>query len=159
MPKFNQWEHIKKQAKLQMIASGDLKPHEDDRPIPDLYEAYHEYNEDLFGGELPDDLLVKYNFRLKKIYGRCRIKHSGKKGPKAGTRVGCSVVAIELKHGRTDRSTRKTLVHEMCHAYVAIKFGEVGHGPNFWQVMKKCGYHRGHSFANPQPRENDKWSA
>ena len=159
MPKFNQWEHIKKQAKLQMIASGDLKPHEDDRPIPDLYEAYREYNEQLFGGELPDDLLVKYNFRLKKIYGRCRIKHSGKKGPKAGTRVGCSVVAIELKHGRTDRSTRKTLVHEMCHAYVAIKFGEVGHGPNFWQVMKKCGYHRGHSFANPQPRENDKWSA
>ncbi len=159
MPKFNQWEHIKKQAKLQMIASGDLKPHEDDRPIPDLYEAYREYNEELFGGELPDDLLVKYNFRLKKIYGRCRIKHSGKKGPKAGTRVGCSVVAIELKHGRTDRSTRKTLVHEMCHAYVAIKFGEVGHGPNFWQVMKKCGYHRGHSFANPQPRENDKWSA
>lgn len=159
MPKFNQWEHIKKQAKLQMIASGDLKPHEDDRPIPDLVEAYREYNEELFGGELPDDLLVKYNFRLKKIYGRCRIKHSGKKGPKAGTRVGCSVVAIELKHGRTDRSTRKTLVHEMCHAYVAIKFGEVGHGPNFWQVMKKCGYHRGHSFANPQPRENDKWSA
>tara|TARA_B100000131_G_scaffold289093_1_gene300877 strand:+ start:874 stop:1353 length:480 start_codon:yes stop_codon:yes gene_type:complete len=159
VPKFNQWEHIKKQAKLQMIASGDLKPHEDDRPIPDLYEAYREYNEELFGGELPDDLLVKYNFRLKKIYGRCRIKHSGKKGPKAGTRVGCSVVAIELKHGRTDRSTRKTLVHEMCHAYVAIKFGEVGHGPNFWQVMKKCGYHRGHSFANPQPRENDKWSA
>ena len=159
MPKFNQWAHIKKQAKLQMIASGELTPHEDDRPIPDLYEAYHEYNEDLFGGDLPDDLLVKYNFRLKKIYGRCRIKHSGKKGPKAGTRVGCTVVAIELKHGRTDRSTRKTLVHEMCHAYVAIKFGEVGHGPNFWQVMKKCGYHRGHSFANPQPRENDKWSA
>ena len=76
MKKFNQWEHIKRQAKLQMIDSGEIVPHEDDRPIPDLTEAYLEYNEELFGGELPEDLLVKYNFRLKKIYGRCRINHS-----------------------------------------------------------------------------------
>ena len=158
MKKFNQWEHIKRQAKLQMIDSGEIVPHEDDRPIPDLTEAYLEYNEELFGGELPEDLLIKYNFRLKSVYGRCTIKSKGK-GKVPGTRTGCSVTRIELKHGRTDRSTRKTLVHEMCHAYAALKWGEVGHGPNFWRVMGKCGYHKGHRFANPQPRENDKWSA
>ena len=158
MPKFNQWEHIKKQAKLQMIASGELEPHEDDRPIPDLAVAFVEYNDSLFGGELPADLQVLYNPRLRSVYGRCRIKHSGKRGPKPGTRTGCSVTAIELKPGRTNRSVRKTLVHEMCHAYAALKWGEVGHGPNFWQQMKKCGYHKGHDFANPGPRERDKWS-
>ena len=154
----SQWERIKKQAKLQMIASGDLLPTEDDRPIPDLMQAYLEYNARFFGSVLPEDLRVVYNPRLRRIYGRCSIKHSGKSGGKPGTRQGCSVASIDIKPGLTDRATRKTLVHEMCHAYVALKWGEVGHGPNFWQLMKKCGYHRGHDFANPAKRERDKWS-
>ena len=158
MPKFNQWEHIKKQAKLQMIANGDLKPHEDDRPIPDLVAAFQEYNETLFSGFIPVTTLVRYNPRLRRIYGRCCIKSSTKKGARVGTRVGCSVSSIDIKPGLTDRATRKTLVHEMCHAYAALKWGEIGHGPNFWQQMKKCGYHKGHDFANPGPRERDKWS-
>ena len=79
MPKFNQWEHIKKQAKLQMIANGDLKPHEDNRPVDCLTAAFLEYNETLFGGFLPTDLNVRYNPRLRRIYGRCCIKSSGKK--------------------------------------------------------------------------------
>ena len=158
MPTFNQWEHIKKQAKLQMIASGELKPTEDDRPIPDLVVAYLEYNEKHFGGELPKDLQVLYNPRLRRIYGRCSISHNGKRGAKPGTRQGCTVASINIKPSLTNRATRKTLVHEMCHAYAALKWGEVGHGPNFWQQMKKCGYHRGHDFANPGERESDKWS-
>ena len=153
-----QWDRIKKQAKLQMIASGDLLPTEDDRPILDLMVAYLEYNEKHFGGELPKDLQVIYNPRLRRIYGRCCIKHSGKTGGKVGTRQGCSVASIDIKPGLTNRATRKTLVHEMCHAYAALKWGEVGHGPNFWLVMKKCGYHKGHDFANPKDRERDKWS-
>ena len=66
----SQWERIKKQAKLQMIANGDLTPTEDDRPVTDLVVAYLEYNENLFGGELPKDLQVVYNPRLRRIYGR-----------------------------------------------------------------------------------------
>ena len=154
----SQWDRIKKQAKLQMIASGELKPTEDDRPVVDLMEAYLEYNTSLFNDELPKDLQVIYNPRLRRIYGRCSIKHSGKTGGKPGTRQGCSVASINIKPGLTHRATRKTLVHEMCHAYAALKWGEVGHGPNFWQTMKKCGYHRGHDFANPGDRESDKWS-
>ena len=157
MPKFNQWEHIKKQAKLQMIASGDLKPHEDDRPVDCLTAAFLEYNETLFNGFLPENLNVRYNWRLRKIYGRCCIKSTGR-GKKPGLRVGCTVSSIDIKLGLSDRATRKTLVHEMCHAYAALKWGEVGHGPNFWQQMKKCGYHKGHDFTNPGERESDKWS-
>ena len=151
------WDRIKKQAKLQMIASGDLKPKEDARPLESLEDMYDEYNHELFDGVLPTDLPVHWNAKLRRSFGRAAMTSTGR-GKQRGTRTGVKLVRIEIKPGLTARRTRKTLVHEMCHMWAAPTHGEVGHGPHFWQKMKKCGYPKGHFFANAKARETDKWA-
>ena len=151
------WKEIKKKAKLQMIANGDLKMHEDARPLGELEDMYDEYNHSLFGGTLPTALPVVWNAGLRRAYGKAFYTASGK-GKVRGTRTGCKPKKIEMKPGLTPRMTRKTLVHEMCHIWAFMTHGEVGHGPRFWLQMKKCGYRKGHFFANQLAREEDKWA-
>ena len=151
------WARIKKQAKLQMIKNGDLSPHEDARPLLSLEDMYDEYNHELFDGMLPEALVVRWNPKLRRAYGKAFYTATGK-GKVRGTRVGCKPTHIEIKPGLTARMTRKTLVHEMCHIWAFSKHGEVGHGPHFWTRMSKCGYRRGHFFANQLKREADKWA-
>ena len=151
------WAEIRKKAKMQMIANGDLTPHEDSRPLESLEDMYDEYNHSLFGGALPEDLPVYWNPKLRRAYGKAFYTHAGK-GKKRGTRTNCKPHKIQIKPGLTDRMTRKTLVHEMCHIWAFQTHGEVGHGPHFWSMMGKCGYRRGHFFANQLERETDRWA-
>ena len=149
---------ILKEAKRQMYESGTLQNHVDSRPVFGLQELYLELNDELFKGALPEDLPVIYSFDLNKgrskstCYGKCYYSSQGIN--RRGHRKGCKAVKIEIKPGMTPAQTRKTLVHEMCHAFCFNRFGEVGHGKQFWIKMKKCGYPRGHEL----PSQRDKWS-
>ena len=149
---------ILEQVKNQMYESGQLSNRVDNRPFESLSALYLELNSELFADELPKDLTVVYSFDLNKgrrtttCYGKCYYKSDGKS--KRGHRKNCHAVKIEIKPGMTAAQTRKTLVHEMCHAYCFNKFGEVGHGKQFWLKMRKCGYPKGHEL----PDQRDKWS-
>ena len=145
-------------VKNQMYESGQLSNKVDDRPYDSLTNLYLSLNDELFNGALPQDLPVVYSFELNKgrrtttCYGKCYYQSDGL--TKKGHRKNCRAVKIEIKPGMTAAETRKTLVHEMCHAYCFNKFGEVGHGKQFWIQMRKCGYPRGHEL----PTQRDKWS-
>ena len=150
--------------KKQLAEEGKLDAFKiDDRPIPDsLRELYLQLNDELFDNCLPEDLLVVWSTTLNKgrrktrCYGRAHCKHDGIS--KQGHRINCRPVKIEIAIGMSDRQTRKTLVHEMCHAFCFQEYGEVGHGKQFWIKMRKCGYPKGHIFPNEIQGERDKWA-
>jgi len=150
--------------KKQLAEKGELEAFTvDDRPVPsDIKSLYLELNNELFEGTLPVDLPVVFSATLNKgrrstrCYGKAYYAASafGKKGH----RLNCRPTKIEIAVGMTNRATRKTLVHEMCHAFCYKEFGEVGHGKQFWLKMRKCGYPKGHFFPNEQEGERDKWA-
>ena len=146
------------EAKRQMHSAGTLTYHSDDRPIGDLKQLYLDLNEELFDSALPEELPVLYSFNLNKrrtkstCYGKCYYNSQGISH--RGHRKACKAAKIEIKPGMSPAQTRKTLVHEMCHAFCFNRFGEVGHGKQFWLKMRKCGYPKGHSL----PSHRDHWS-
>ena len=149
-----------RRAKLEMIKNGELQMHEDNRELPhDLRGMYAEYNKELFEESLPKGIPVYWNSGLRRALGKCFYTSTGK-GPKRGTRKDCTPTKIEMNPDWewTARFLRKVMVHEMCHAWAYMKFGEVGHGKMFWKKMRQCGYHKGHVFNNGLPNERDVYS-
>jgi hypothetical protein len=149
-----------RRAKLEMIRNGNLKMHEDNREIPDsLSDLYAELNEELFAAGLPENLPVYWNSGLRRALGKCFYISAGK-GRTRGIRVNCKPTKIEMNPDWewTPRFLRKVMVHEMCHAWVNMKFGEVGHGQMFWKKMRECGYQKGHVFNNGKSNERDTYS-
>jgi len=155
---------ILNQFKRQLAEAGELDAYKtDERPVPsDIKQLYLELNEELFDCVLPDTLPVLLSVKLNKgrskstCYGKAYYEASGVS--KKGHRSNCRPIKIEIALGMTDRMTRKTLVHEMCHVFCFQEFGEVGHGKQFWMKMRKCGYPKGHIFPNEQSGERDKWA-
>ena len=151
-------EMILRQAKLQMMASGEIRCAEDNRPIPQSLELlYQQLNEEHFDGCLPD-IPVVWNPRLHRALGKAFYTSAGM-GKKRGTRKRCSAVRIEIQRGHrfTPRFLRKVMIHEMCHCWAYQEFGEVGHGPRFWKKMRSLGYQEGHRFNNQLINEADKY--
>lgn len=149
-------EVLLRQAKLQMMASGEIECAEDNRPIPQsLQTLYQELNDEHFNGELPD-IPVVWNPGLRRAMGKAFYRSEGK-GKRRGTRKGCEPVRIEIQQGKqwTPRALRKTMIHEMCHCWAYKYHGEVGHGTQFWKKMRKLGYQQGHRFPNQLPGEGD----
>ena len=156
MPKLSRSQIIA--AKKQMRDSGFLKCYEDVRPITDLQYAYDEMNAELFGNELPD-IPVEWNPRLRRCFAKAKCTSLGK-GKRRGTRKNVRAIGIEVSanHAFTPRQLRKTLVHEMCHVWCFVKWGEVGHGPMFWKKMAEVKYPKGHVFHNQLDSERDVYS-
>ena len=114
----------------------------------EFQQAYDHFNVTLFQSELPKCQITmsrKANtlgFYVNKIW---------KAGKDHLDEISLNPDAFK---DRTTEDTLSTLVHEMCHAYCFDKFGEVGHGKQFWIKMRKVGYPRGHEL----PSQRDKWS-
>ena len=114
------------EAKRQMYSNGSLKHQVDERPVDDLQQLYLDLNDELFNSDLPEDLPVIYSFNLNNrrtkstCYGKCYYSSQGIS--KRGHRKKCKAVKIEIKPGMTPSQTRKTLVHEMCHAFCFNRF-------------------------------------
>jgi hypothetical protein len=111
-----------------------------------VQQLYEQLNQELFEGNLPDIPCVE-NGRLKKTFGRCHmsfLRSQKKWEPKK----------IDIQKGLSSEQLRKTIVHEMCHAWASINYGETGHGKYFWHKMKECGYPDGHRLESGR---DDAW--
>ena len=94
------------------------------RPSSDLADLvkdyYKELNTDAFDAALPDDMVIKWNSRLRRTAGRCHFylgNSTQRRGPRA---------EIELSPHVLDSTERlrTTLAHEMCHAAQWLCDGE-----------------------------------
>lgn len=131
--------------------------YEDSRPIPEsAQDLFQQLNQELFGGELPD-IPCSWNDRLSTLGV---IHYRGIKVGRWGDRMWHDVSNfwIELRKGRSARAVRKTLCHEMCHAWELLNFGRGGHDPNFWRKMVLCGYPKDHAFHDELNEEGDYYS-
>ncbi|CAL7936961.1 unnamed protein product [Xylocopa violacea] len=90
---------------------------------------YKLYNEKVFDKELPDDMTIEWNVRMRGTAGYCYNKKSVKT---LGGIVRSSRIVLATKILDTPDRLRDTLIHEMCHAAAWLINGvSDGHGP-FW---------------------------
>tara|TARA_Y100001970_G_C13766844_1_gene618555 strand:- start:84 stop:551 length:468 start_codon:yes stop_codon:yes gene_type:complete len=150
---------ILNRAKHQMLMAGELHRFEDNRQVGDLQDLFDQLNHEFFDGELPD-IDCSYRDGFKRSLGRIVYSSLWTKGQKRGTRKGVEIKAIEIcnKHQFTNRFLRKTMTHEMVHAWCLINHGEAGHGKRFWKKMRQVGYPKGHVWIDAESNEKDKWS-
>ncbi|XP_072756407.1 uncharacterized protein [Anoplolepis gracilipes] len=92
-------------------------------------ELYKLYNEKVFDNQLPKDMPIEWNIRMRGTAGFCYNKKSIKS--LSGV-VRSSRIVLATKILDTPDRLRDTLIHEMCHA-AAWQINNVsdGHGP-FW---------------------------
>ncbi|KAG6803363.1 acidic repeat-containing protein isoform X1 [Apis mellifera caucasica] len=90
---------------------------------------YNLYNDKVFDNELPEDMLIEWNVRMRGTAGFCYNKKSVKT---LGGIVKSSRIVLATKILDTPDRLRDTLIHEMCHAAAWLINGiSDGHGP-FW---------------------------
>ncbi|XP_076760154.1 uncharacterized protein LOC143428848 [Xylocopa sonorina] len=90
---------------------------------------YKLYNEKVFDNELPEDMNIEWNVRMRGTAGYCYNKKSVKT---IGGIVRSSRIVLATKILDTPDRLRDTLIHEMCHAAAWLINGvSDGHGP-FW---------------------------
>ncbi|OAD61210.1 Acidic repeat-containing protein [Eufriesea mexicana] len=90
---------------------------------------YKLYNENVFDNELPKDMTIEWNVRMRGTAGFCYNKKSVKT---LGGIVRSSRIVLATKVLDTPNRLRDTLIHEMCHAAAWLINGvSDGHGP-FW---------------------------
>ncbi len=135
-----------------------MSHYEDTRPLPaTLDELYDQLNAELFGGTLPK---IPCNY-VTDMRSHGRIRYRGTKTGNWGSRQWHNVVLtdISLLPGMTVRAVRKTMVHEMCHAWELVFLGRGGHDTNWWDAMTRCGYPKDHTFRDAiGPGETDYYS-
>ncbi|XP_011140001.1 uncharacterized protein LOC105183501 isoform X2 [Harpegnathos saltator] len=92
-------------------------------------KLYKLYNEKVFDGQLPQDLPIEWNIRMRGTAGYCYNKKSVRS--LTGV-VKSSRIVLATKILDTPDRLRDTLIHEMCHAASwLINNVSDGHGP-FW---------------------------
>jgi predicted SprT family Zn-dependent metalloprotease len=101
-----------------------------------------EYNARVFGGQLPDDLEIKWNARLATTAGITHYKRTWA----PGTNLPLYTAHIELssKVIDTESKLQRTLCHEMCHvaAWLIDHVAKPPHGPVFkkWAAAGMAAY-------------------
>ncbi|XP_076062520.1 uncharacterized protein LOC143037841 isoform X2 [Oratosquilla oratoria] len=92
-------------------------------------KLYSYYNNHVFENQLPADMRIEWNARMRKTAGFCyyQIDRSKPSGRGARLELSCKVIDIPER-------LRDTLIHEMCHAAAWIISGyKDGHGP-LWKA-------------------------
>tara|TARA_R110000824_G_scaffold54925_5_gene151485 strand:+ start:449 stop:991 length:543 start_codon:yes stop_codon:yes gene_type:complete len=112
---------------------------------PNIKEMFVELNEQHFNGEIPD-IPVVWNTRMTTTAGYCRYRRS------AGQLRPMKIDLSEKLFRNMDfdlSKVKRTLVHEMVHAYLCHKFNEKGHTPRFQRMMTNItGEHKNHRCHN-----------
>ena len=113
---------------------------------PNIKTMFAELNTLHFDNKIPSDLPVVWNNRMTTTAGYCRYK-----------RVGWDMVPTKIdlsdKLFRTmdydEEKIRRTLIHEMVHAYLAETRNITGHGWEFQSIMDKItGEYKNHRTHN-----------
>jgi len=104
-----------------------------------LKAKYKEFNKKYFANELPTDIELKFNGRLKSAVGRCTSLYNKKTGEITPIRIELATFpADRYKDEYHEDFYDDTLVHEMVHAWVDINKGNVpAHGNEFKTKMKE----------------------
>lgn len=138
-------------AKRQMYRNT-VEFREDTRPVHSIKNLYRELNKELFDNQLPENLEVKMNGKLRKCLGKAYYIYSPE-GKLIPTRI-----EIKKNHRWTSRFIRKVMTHEMCHVWAYKFHNEEKHGPKFWRKMKELGYPKTHCWDDAMSCEKDIYS-
>lgn len=98
---------------------------------PDLKELFNEYNEKYFNNEIPD-IPVVWNTRLRTTSGRAH--YNGRKGKIFPTKIDLNKRLFASQNWNR-ANLKRTLIHEMVHAWMQECFNEVGHNDTFHDKM------------------------
>lgn len=111
-----------------------------------LRELYLQLNQEHFNGECPEDLPVIWNTRLRTTAGKCHYKWHNK----SLRQIDAKKITLNPHILDTEEKLRKTLIHEMVHAWLAHTT-HADHGHNEWFQSKMdsiFGYKRSHRCHN-----------
>jgi predicted SprT family Zn-dependent metalloprotease len=121
---------------------------------PNIKEMFVELNEMHFNGEIPD-IPVVWNGRMTTTAGYCRYKVSRVLAMKGvgGRDLAPQKIDLSDKLFRNLdydlEKVKRTLIHEMVHAYLCHKFNEKGHTPRFQRMMTNItGEYKNHRCHN-----------
>lgn len=119
----------------------------------DLNEMYNKFNEEHFHSTLPslgEKATVKWNHRAIRRAGQ--IKYVVRFGRAIGGHINLSAKVFAANNWEREKVER-TLIHEMCHMYCAIRHNETGHGRYFQRKMRSITgeykNHRCHDYEVP----------
>jgi len=107
--------------------------------IPDIKTMFVELNDEHFGGKIPD-IPVVWNKRMTTTAGYCRYKRS-RVLALMGDRQELTVTKIDLSYQLFEKlgfdidKVKRTLIHEMVHAFLVHTYNERGHKWRFQQMM------------------------
>jgi len=100
----------------------------------DINAMFDEFNQTYFGGEIPK-IPVLWNNRLRTTGGRCHYRWVTRINRKVEPyKIDLSNRLFENNDWDIDK-VKRTLIHEMTHAYCVEKYGERGHGYWFQRTM------------------------
>jgi hypothetical protein len=121
---------------------------------PDIKKMFVELNEMHFNGEIPD-IPVVWNGRMTTTAGYCRYKVSRVLAMKGMGSRDLTPQKIDLSDKLFRNldydleKVKRTLIHEMVHAYLCHKFNEKGHTPRFQRMMTNItGEYKNHRCHN-----------
>ena len=116
---------------------------------PDIKALFHKYNAEHFGGIIPSDTPVVWNTRLRTTAGRCHYKRNWATGQYEVLKIELSYRLFE-KNGWNMEEIERTLIHEMVHAWQAVKNQRrCGHDREFqWKMDQIFGYRKSHRCHN-----------
>jgi predicted SprT family Zn-dependent metalloprotease len=114
-----------------------------------LTNLYIELNAEHFNSELPNDLPVTWNSRLRTTAGYCHYKWREDQSKRIGNKlIDAKAITMNPRLLTTVEKIVDTLIHEMVHAWLAHTTGrDDGHNWRFQRKMDQlAGYKRSHTY-------------
>ena len=119
--------------------------------IPDIKAMFVELNDEHFDGKIPD-IPVVWNRRMTTTAGYCRYRRFTPSHPEGSwaARGRIEPYKIDLSYQLFEKlefdidKVKRTLIHEMVHAFLVHIYNERGHGWRFQQMMTDN--HRCHNY-------------
>ena len=133
---------------------------------PNIVNMFHELNAKHFNNEIPT-IPVVWNTRMTTTAGRCHLEwdKDAKRDPFYGRSIKPTKIDLSDKLFRNndydEEKIRRTMIHEMVHAYLAHKFNDRGHSYAFHNMMDditgEYKNHRCHNYnVKGLKRQNEK---
>ena len=115
---------------------------------PNIKAMFHELNDEHFNGEIPD-IPVVWNTRMTTTAGYCRYRRVERYNRELEPyKIDLSDKLFRHLYYDLDK-VRRTLTHEMVHAYLVHKYNEKGHTRRFQSMMTRItGEYKNHRCHN-----------
>ncbi len=116
---------------------------------PNIVQMFHDLNALHFNGEIPN-IPVVWNSRLTTTAGRCHLRADGPgRTALRPTKIDLAGRVFEVNEW-DEAKVKRTLIHEMVHAFLIHKHDEKGHTARFHRMMTRITgekkNHRCHSY-------------